>query len=219
MAWFERITRTDITECSEVKMKAGRGTFGAARAFPIRERCLLGPSTRQALAPSDSVGRKSVGAPPLGDLFGTARTVPFDRSARRSFRPPDPRGRSGPTRKLARAPTCVNLTEGSAPQRIRHVRAGSGTENAPAQRVTRRVMVVPRCPTSRSGRPMSVPEDDVARPVASMHPHDDRERRRRDHQRWKEIRDAERNAIEQTENRCGGSTLHPPPSTTRRSST
>jgi len=119
-------------------MKAGRGTFGAARAFPIRERCLLGSSTRQALAPSDSVGRKSVGAPPLGDLFGTARTVPFDRSARRSFRPPDLRGRSGPTRKLARAPTCVNLTEAFAPQRIHHVRAGSGTENAPRQRVTRR---------------------------------------------------------------------------------
>ena len=118
--------------------KAGRGTFGAARAFPIRERCLLGSSTRQALAPSDSVVRKSVGAPPLGDLFGTARTVPFDRSARRSFRPPDPRGRSGPTRKLARAPTCVNLTEAFAPQRIHHVRAGSGTENAPTQRVTRR---------------------------------------------------------------------------------
>jgi hypothetical protein len=119
-------------------MKAGRGTFGAARAFPIRERCLLSSSTRQALAPSDPVVRKSVGAPPLGDLFGTARTVPFDRSARRSFRPPDPRGRSGPTRKLARAPTCVNLTEGFAPQRIHHVRAGSGTENAPIQRVTRR---------------------------------------------------------------------------------
>jgi hypothetical protein len=119
-------------------MKAGRGTFGAARAFPIRERCLLGSSTRQALAPSDSVVRKSVGAPPLGDLFGTARTVPFDRSARRSFRPPDPRGRSGPTRKLARAPTCVNLTEAFAPQRIHHVRAGSRTQNAPRQRVTRR---------------------------------------------------------------------------------
>ncbi len=142
-------------------MKAGRGTFGAARAFPIRERCLLSSSTRHALAPSDSVVRKSVGAPPLGDLFGTARTVPFDRSARRSFRPPVPRGRSGPTRKLARAPTCVNLTEAFAPQRIHHVRAGSRTQNAPRQRVTRR-KGGSAGPAERRGRPLSGRRDDVA---------------------------------------------------------
>jgi hypothetical protein len=175
-------------------MKAGRGTFGAARAFPIRERCLLGSSTRQALAPSDSVVRKSVGAPPLGDLFGTARTVPFDRSARRSFRPPDPRGRSGPTRKLARAPTCVNLTEGFAPQRIHRVRAGSGTENAPRQRVTRRLGGSAGS-SSDADRRISAGATASYR-VISAHP----SRRRTSPARSPtKIRDANANPIEQTE--------------------
>ena len=96
------------------------------------------PRPAKSWPQATSVDRSSVGAPPTGDLFGAARAVPFDRSVRRSFRPPDPRGRSGPTRKLARAPTCVNLTEVSAAQRIHGVRAGSGAENAPRQRVTQR---------------------------------------------------------------------------------
>ena len=40
----------------------GRGTFGAAHAFPIRERCLLGSSTRQKVVPSNS-GDPSCGCP------------------------------------------------------------------------------------------------------------------------------------------------------------
>src|SRR5436190_2050338 len=37
------------------KAKTDRGTFGAARAFPIRERCLLGTSVRQRVVPSNPV--------------------------------------------------------------------------------------------------------------------------------------------------------------------
>jgi len=74
-----------------VSSSTGRGTFGAAHAFPIRERCLLGSSTRQKVAPSDPdsrerrllrIGDASPGLAPLRCSTSTNAA-----SASRSLRP------------------------------------------------------------------------------------------------------------------------------------
>src|SRR5207342_1940245 len=53
----------------------GRGTFGAAHAFPIRERFLLGSSTRQKVAPSDPDSREPSPPPPRWNALGDSRPL------------------------------------------------------------------------------------------------------------------------------------------------
>ena len=69
----------------------GRGTFGAAHAFPIRERCLLGSSTRQKVVPSNSgirvAGAPSVSAGDLGIAPPRSPASPEALPASRSLRP------------------------------------------------------------------------------------------------------------------------------------
>jgi hypothetical protein len=117
------------------KGSTGRGTFGSAHAFPIRERCLLGSPTRQKLAPSDPDSREPAPPPSRWNALGDSR--PLVRSTRRKrFPPPDPSGRSGPERNVATSLGPVNAMRAVGLQGDPDDVAGSGAGLHDEERVT-----------------------------------------------------------------------------------
>jgi hypothetical protein len=113
----------------------GRGTFGSAHAFPIRERCLLGSSTRQKVAPSDPDSREPAPPPSRWNALGDSR--PLVRSTRRKrFPPPDPSDRSGPERNVTTSLMPVNAMRAVGLQGDPNDVAGSGARLRDEERVT-----------------------------------------------------------------------------------
>jgi hypothetical protein len=122
------------------KGSTGRGTFGSAHAFPIRERCLLGSSTRQKVAPSDPDSREPV-PPPLGGTLSGTRAPSSDPTRRKRFPSPDPSGRSGPERNVATSLGPVNAMRVVGLQGDPNDVAGSGARVHEQERVTNDVAV------------------------------------------------------------------------------
>jgi hypothetical protein len=132
----------------------GRGTFGSAHAFPIRERCLLGSSTRQKVAPSDPDSREPMPPPSRWNALGDSR--PLVRSTRRKrFPPPDPSGRSGPERNVATSLEPVNAMRAVGLQGDPNDVAGRGARVHDEERVTNDVSRW-RCTSRRRRRSFAV---------------------------------------------------------------
>src|SRR5918996_3345310 len=99
-----------------------RRAFGAAHAFPIRERYLLGPTDPPRVGPE----RLRCPATRLGLLTRPEpRANPISEPSSEAFRlPAGPCGRSGPERKVAGSRDEVNAAGASATQRFRSINAG-----------------------------------------------------------------------------------------------